>query len=100
MTVTEQELYERVTDRIAFYRLGHYHSHTARRDEAGWPDLVVWGPGGLLFRELKSAEGRQSRAQVRVMRSLRAAGANFAIWRPAEWEAGVVDHELRLIATS
>jgi hypothetical protein len=53
----------------------------------GWPDLVLWRPrkGGLIFAELKSNEGKVSRAQREVLDSLSSAGATTAVWRPTDW---------------
>ena len=65
---------------------------------AGYPDWTIAGPGGILFREAKSSDGRRSMAQVRWGNTLARAGGNYAIWRPDDWESGRIDAELRAIA--
>ncbi|MDA8316503.1 MAG: VRR-NUC domain-containing protein [Actinomycetota bacterium] len=92
--MSEKELYAEVQSCCDRLLLWTYHSHDARRDVKGWPDLVIWGPGGMLFRELKSERGRSSRAQLEIMTSLRLAGQDAAIWRPKDLDAGVVGREL------
>lgn len=53
----------------------------------GWPDLVLWRPGkgGVLFAELKRADGVVSPAQRKLLASLASAGANVCVWRPSMW---------------
>ena len=62
---------------------------------AGFPDLVIVGHGRILFRELKSARGRASRAQRVWMVALRAAGGDVDIWTSADWVSGKIEEELR-----
>ncbi len=64
----------------------------------GWPDLMILGPRGLLFRELKSADGRPSRAQLAIGGILRQLGQDWAIWRPADLDSGRIGRELWEIA--
>lgn len=53
---------------------------------AGWPDLVLVRPrdGRLLFLELKAASGRTTPAQDAVHATLRAAGLDVRVVRPAD----------------
>lgn len=60
----------------------------------GWPDLVLIGPGGVLFRELKATEGSLSEWQLYVLRSLERAGADTGIWRPWDWATGLIERQL------
>lgn len=72
-----------------------YHTHDSRRSQPGYPDLHLWHPKhGQLFRELKTMKGRQSPDQVKVEKSLKEAGANVAVWRPADLD-GLILNELR-----
>jgi hypothetical protein len=64
----------------------------------GYPDWTIAGPGGIIFREAKSGDGRRSLAQIAWGRALAAAGADYAIWRPADWETGRIEAELRRVA--
>lgn len=66
-------------------------------DGKGYPDLTIVGPGGVLFRELKSATGRPSPEQRMWAAKLESAGANFAVWRPADLRSGRIERELRAL---
>lgn len=59
---------------------------------AGWPDLVLWRPGSLLFVEVKTDVGRVTSDQRAVLDSLAAAGAEVHVWRPRDFD----DVETRL----
>ncbi|TNC19089.1 VRR-NUC domain-containing protein [Amycolatopsis alkalitolerans] len=75
-----------------------FHPHESRRDMPGWPDLVLFGRGGLIFRELKSTAGRVSRDQQLVGAELARAGADWAVWRPKDWLDGRIHRELNQLA--
>lgn len=62
-----------------------YHTYDSRRSVAGFPDLVLIGARGVLYRELKTATGRVSPEQTYVLEALRAAGEDADVWRPADW---------------
>ena len=51
--MTEAQWQSRVTDYCDLRRLRWFHSGDSRRDScAGFPDLVIVGPGGVVFLEL------------------------------------------------
>lgn len=52
----------------------------------GWPDVTLWRPDRLMFRELKTEAGRVTVEQRDVLDSLAAAGADVAVWRPSQWD--------------
>jgi hypothetical protein len=64
---------------------------------SGWPDLALCGRRGLLFRELKTAAGRLSVTQRQWGDRLCAAGADWAVWRPADLISGRIACELQAI---
>lgn len=66
-----------------------YHTHDSRRSAKGFPDLVIVGSHGHLFRELKTDEGRVSPEQSEWIARLAKAGADVAVWRPADWPHAV-----------
>jgi hypothetical protein len=72
---------------------GHIGQALAR--QRGFPDWVIVGPRGVLWRELKSEFGTLRPEQRLWGRVLRAAGADWAIWRPSDWLDGTVERELR-----
>jgi hypothetical protein len=74
-----------------------YHTHDSRRSPAGFPDRVYCGPGGVLFRELKTDTGKLTLAQLDWLANLNAAGLNAGLWRPSDWPSLIWD-QLRGIA--
>lgn len=59
---------------------------TAVEGHAGFPDLVLARNGFVLFRELKSDNGRLSPQQSLWGQHL----PNWAVWRPADWDTVIV----------
>lgn len=72
-----------------------FHVYDSRRSQPGYPDLHLWHPvHGSIFRELKTMKGRLSADQVRVVESMKAAGIDVSVWRPADLDGRILD-ELR-----
>lgn len=65
--------------------------------QRGFPDLVVAGPRGTLFRELKDAWAMPRPSQTKWRYTLLAGGADYAVWRPAAWFDGTIRRELLAI---
>lgn len=82
--------------RPALSQSGRWHTAVAG-DGKGFPDLVLVGGGGILYRELKTDVGRLSPEQAVWIRELRSAGADAAMWRPADLHSGRIEQELRAI---
>lgn len=61
-------------------------------DGKGFPDLVLVHPAEqqLLFREIKGQTEVMRREQVSWGQKLMAAGADWAIWRPRDWDDIIV----------
>jgi hypothetical protein len=58
---------------------------TAQAGDTGFPDLVLAHPKrGVIFAELKSAIGKLSDRQQAWIDTLRQAGAEVYVWRPAD----------------
>jgi hypothetical protein len=104
----EQDLQGAVIDlcRLLHLRVAHFRPARTGRgwrtpvqaDGAGFPDLVIVGPGGVAFRELKSDRGRLSADQKLWRDALYDAGADHWVWRPTDWTNGLVNEELRMLA--
>lgn len=75
-----------------------FHVRNSIGSERGWVDWVILGPGGALFRELKSEHGILSPDQRHVGSMLKKAGLNWAVWRPRDWYDGVIRRQLASIA--
>lgn len=54
-------------------------------DGKGFPDLLICGKRGVLYRELKSSSGRLSEEQKMWGLWLHRAGADWGVWTPAQW---------------
>lgn len=95
-TIADEAQLQRLVDALCdVLGAGHYHPYDSRRtDFSGWPDSVIWGKR-IMYRELKSENGRPSRAQLRVGAELQAAGADWDIWRPEDWHSGRIEREIR-----
>lgn len=83
-------------------RLLRYHTWRSIHSPAGFPDEVIVGPGGVLFRECKR-EGEQKRyqpteAQQAWLDGLGAHGLDVGVWKPSDWLSGRIAKELREIA--
>lgn len=48
---------------------------------AGWPDISIYGPPGCFFMEVKSAKGRLSNCQHRIIDQLKDMGRPVAVVR-------------------
>lgn len=62
-----------------------YHAADSRRSWGpGFPDLVIAGPRGILFREAKTDAGQLTRNQKLWGYRLAESGGDWAVWRPAD----------------
>jgi hypothetical protein len=96
--LTEDEFFEQVRDLLNRLPLLWYHTFDSRKSNKGFPDLVVCGIGGVLYRELKTADGSVSPAQKKWLQALADAGQDAGIWRPDDVESQRVWKELRAVA--
>jgi len=107
LTMSEEDLLGVVLDMAATYGIRTVHFRAAKTaqgwrtpvqgDGKGWPDLVLVGPGGALFRELKSHAGRPTGEQEAWLVALDRAGLSADVWRPADLRSGRILAELRAI---
>lgn len=66
--------------------------------DPGLPDLVLVGPGGVLFPELKSSPRGMTAAQTGWRWALRAAGAATPLWLPSDFRNGTVERYIAALA--
>jgi hypothetical protein len=95
--MSEAQLTESVRDLCTGLRLWRWHHLCSRGTTPGWPDEVIAGPRGVLFRELKRQHGRVSPAQRHCLDLLAGAGMDVAVWRPLDLHTGRILAELRAI---
>jgi hypothetical protein len=95
--MTEAQLQAAVIALCKLRGIWHYHAHQPQRDNPGFPDLVLLGPNGARFSELKTATGRLSTAQADVGALMRRAGLQWAVWRPADLHNGLIQREIDAI---
>lgn len=96
--MAEAELQQAVIDLCAKYGLYHCHPASLKGVPAGWPDSVVIGPHRVLWRELKTQQGRCSDKQRAVGKWLRQAGQSWQVWRPVDLLSGAIERELAELA--
>lgn len=66
----------------------------------GFPDVMIVGPGGVLYRELKTAAAPNLQpGQTTWKYRLQAAGQDWAIWTARDLDSGRVDAELAGLET-
>ena len=63
-------------------------------DGKGFVDLVLVRDR-VIFAELKSMSGKQTREQTEWMIALRASGAEYRLWTPQDWVSGTIEATLR-----
>jgi len=76
-----------------------FHARDSRMSWGqGFPDLVICGPAGVLFRELKVPGGRLSPKQKEWITLLDQAKADVEVWTPADLQSGRIWAQLTAIA--
>jgi hypothetical protein len=96
--MTEDQLLDQVTELARWFSLLTYHTRDSRRSAPGFPDLVIAGRRGVIFAELKSRAGNLTQDQQTWKWTLLASGQQWRLWRPADWQSGHIEAELRSIA--
>jgi hypothetical protein len=94
--MSEAQFQQRITDLCDWLHVKWHHETDSRRSKAGFPDLVLCGPRGIAFVELKTEKGKVTKAQTEWLESIAVAGGNSMVWRPSQWEA--IERFLYLLA--
>jgi hypothetical protein len=79
----------------------HCHSCPDSRQchgDPGLPDLIIVGVRGVIWAELKTGGGRLSGPQQNWRYTLQASGQKWRLYQPADWDSGLIQAELRVIA--
>jgi hypothetical protein len=93
----EADLDHEIKRLVAQMGLQGFHVPDSRGMSPGFPDWVIIGPGGLIFRECKMADGQMSSSQTRLRYLLISIGQDYSVWRPADLYSGLIESELRLL---
>jgi hypothetical protein len=103
--LTHDELLAEVLRRCAGRNLAAVPHNPARFNQRaaasnGFPDVMIVGPGGVLYRELKTP-GSPNLAPNQTLWKyrLKAAGQNWDIWTPRDLDSGRIDTELANLET-
>jgi hypothetical protein len=72
----------------------HCHHCPMLTSSPGFPDLIIIGDRGVLWRELKVPPDEPTGKQRALGYRLHAAGQDWALWTPDHWWSGQVDREL------
>lgn len=83
--LTEAVFQRRIRTLCTLLGVRVYHTHDSRRSDPGFPDLVILGPAGVVFAELKTNRGRVRPEQREWLDDLTRAGLAAYLWRPADW---------------
>jgi hypothetical protein len=96
--INEHELEDAIRRQCLARGILRFHVRDARGMTRGFPDDVLIGARGLLWRELKSEYGMLTPDQRTVRNALRALGQDWALWRPADLQNGRIARELEEIS--
>jgi hypothetical protein len=91
--VNEAQLQQTVLEMCGWLGLLAYHTHDSRRSQPGFPDLVIAGEYGVLFRELKTDKGTLTDAQRQWANRL----TGWDVWRPYDLASGRIKKELEAV---
>jgi hypothetical protein len=91
--MTESEQLALITKWAQQHRVLMHHCRDSRgcTGSPGLPDVILVGPGGLLFAELKTSNGGLRPGQTDWRWMLRAAGGQTVLWLPSHFRDGTVE---------
>ena len=86
--VTEAQWQRTVVEAAELFGWWVFHDHDSRRNQAGFPDLVLIRPPRVVFLELKRETGKLTRAQSEVLGMLEdCPGVEVEVARPSNWSS-------------
>lgn len=93
-----EEAFQRcITDYCQLRGLLFFHDHDSKRNNPGFPDLVIVGRTHTIWRELKTDKGKLRPDQEKWITALQATGQDVSVWRPRDWTNTVLP-QLRALA--
>jgi hypothetical protein len=105
--MSEDQLLGQVLECAAWLGLLVHHCRPARTAKGwrtpiqgtrGFPDLVIAGPGGVIYPETKDATRGLDEDQRQWRDVLVASGQRWRLWRPQQWLSGEIRAELEALA--
>jgi len=98
-SMTEAQLQASILDLCRLHGLLAFHLRDSRKNMGvGFPDLVISGVGGTIFRELKNNTLQPTPEQMRWLGTLAEGGEDAALWRPDAWHSDEVAQTLARLA--
>jgi hypothetical protein len=99
--MTEAQLRELVLDQAARAGIYAHAIPDSRRvlGRPGFPDVLLASPKGIRFWELKTDGGDLSKLERQWKWMLQAAGASWAVRRPADLASGLIGFDLAELQT-
>jgi hypothetical protein len=79
-------------------RLMYYHTHRSQHSPAGFPDDVIMGSLGMIYRENKREGHDPTPKQQKWLDGLAAHGHDVGVWRPSDWLSGRIMAELTALS--
>lgn len=96
---TEFQLQGAVEGLLKWYRLRFHHCRDARLCTGnGFPDLVIVGPLGVLYRELKVQGRTPNTEQRRWGHALTHAFQDWAVWTEEDYFSGTITNQIAAIS--
>jgi hypothetical protein len=96
--MSEAELEEHIRKLCTDLGTVRFHVRDSRGMTPGFPDDLLVGSRGLLWRECKTQKGKLTAAQAEVGQALTGLGYDWAVWRPSDLLSGQVARELTAIS--
>jgi hypothetical protein len=87
-----------VVSALARSRRLHVHACNDRSCQRGWPDLVVVGPGGIQYAELKIPPDQLRPEQRALGYKIQASGGRWSVWTPDGLHDGTITDALERIS--
>jgi hypothetical protein len=97
--MTEAMLQTNILELARLHHLQVFHCYDSRKSTGpGFPDLVLAGPGGVVYAELKNDTLQPTPEQMTWLGMPDAGGAEAYLWRPAQWQDETIHAVLARLA--
>lgn len=97
LKILEEQTQSAICNLCDYLHLKWFHNPDSRRVNPGLPDLIIIGPRGVIYVELKSRTGELRKAQEETIVLLRQSQQRVFVWRHTDLFDGTVLRELSRI---